>query len=171
MRLGKIRVRPRLRLGLSDNSKGMSVRIDGTAPRTSWPIPFVHSINPGGVEIEATHALGCSDFEKKITAQTPVGRIGRLGDITRSPRSWRRQILREILLGAVARLAPAPGWRKHDPKKGGYPLLDGLLGKPAGRLPALKYPAVMRRAEPMRMTFAGLEASIDFLSFNKTVNA
>src|SRR2546423_6686867 len=42
MRLGKIRVRPTLRLGLSDNSmsgnsKGRSVRIDGTAPRASWP--------------------------------------------------------------------------------------------------------------------------------------
>ena len=43
----------------------------------------VNSINPGGVETEGFHALGMpgSDFEKKMIAQTPLGRIGQPHDI------------------------------------------------------------------------------------------
>src|SRR5262249_51811680 len=43
----------------------------------------VNSINPGGVETEGTHAKGivCSDFQKKMVAQTPLGRFGQPEDI------------------------------------------------------------------------------------------
>ena len=43
----------------------------------------VNSINPGGVETEGTHTLGMigSDFEKQMTAQTPLGRLGQPQDI------------------------------------------------------------------------------------------
>ena len=43
----------------------------------------VNSINPGGVETEGTHAIGIigSDFEKQMTAQTPLGRMGQPTDI------------------------------------------------------------------------------------------
>jgi 3-oxoacyl-[acyl-carrier protein] reductase len=43
----------------------------------------VNSINPGGVETEGTHTAGVvgSDFEKQITAQTPLGRFGQPEDI------------------------------------------------------------------------------------------
>jgi 3-oxoacyl-[acyl-carrier protein] reductase len=43
----------------------------------------VNSINPGVVETEGTHAQGIpgSDFEKQLTAQTPLGRIGQPRDI------------------------------------------------------------------------------------------
>jgi len=43
----------------------------------------VNSINPGMIETEGTHAAGFigSDFEKGAVAQTPLGRIGQVGDI------------------------------------------------------------------------------------------
>jgi 3-oxoacyl-[acyl-carrier protein] reductase len=43
----------------------------------------VNSINPGGVETEGVHALGIigTDFEKDLTAKTPLGRIGQPNDI------------------------------------------------------------------------------------------
>ena len=43
----------------------------------------VNSINPGMVETEGTHTGGFigSDFEKAIVAQTPLGRVGQVGDI------------------------------------------------------------------------------------------
>jgi 3-oxoacyl-[acyl-carrier protein] reductase len=39
--------------------------------------------SPGVVETEGTHRVGFigSDFEKVLLAQTPLGRIGRPGDI------------------------------------------------------------------------------------------
>jgi 3-oxoacyl-[acyl-carrier protein] reductase len=43
----------------------------------------VNSVNPGGVETEGFHAGGFkgTDFEKQMTAQTPLGRLGQPGDI------------------------------------------------------------------------------------------
>ena len=43
----------------------------------------MNSVNPGTVETEGTHAQGIpdSDFRKQIEAQTPLGRIGQVGDI------------------------------------------------------------------------------------------
>jgi 3-oxoacyl-[acyl-carrier protein] reductase len=43
----------------------------------------VNSINPGGTETEGAHALGVigSEFEKRIIAQTPLGRFGQPADI------------------------------------------------------------------------------------------
>jgi 3-oxoacyl-[acyl-carrier protein] reductase len=43
----------------------------------------VNAIAPGGVETEGTHTLGVigSDFEKKLIADTPLGRIGQPNDI------------------------------------------------------------------------------------------
>ena len=43
----------------------------------------VNSINPGMVETEGVHTAGFaeSDFRKKIEADTPLGRIGQVGDI------------------------------------------------------------------------------------------
>ncbi len=43
----------------------------------------VNSINPGAVETEGYHAMGVpgSDFEKRMVAQTPLGRLGRPSDI------------------------------------------------------------------------------------------
>jgi len=43
----------------------------------------VNSINPGMVETEGVHAAGFmgSEFEKGAVAQTPLGRIGQVGDI------------------------------------------------------------------------------------------
>lgn len=43
----------------------------------------VNSINPGVVETEGTHAQGIpgSDFERQLSAQTPLGRIGQPRDI------------------------------------------------------------------------------------------
>lgn len=44
----------------------------------------VNSINPGPVETEGTHTAGIigSDSEKGLVAQTPLGRIGQVGDIS-----------------------------------------------------------------------------------------
>ena len=43
----------------------------------------VNSLNPGMVETEGTHSGGFigSDLEKAFVAQTPLGRVGRVGDI------------------------------------------------------------------------------------------
>ena len=43
----------------------------------------VNGLNPGGVETEGTHSAGMmgSDFEKRILANTPLGRIGQPNDI------------------------------------------------------------------------------------------
>jgi 3-oxoacyl-[acyl-carrier protein] reductase len=43
----------------------------------------VNAINPGLIETEGVHAAGFaeSDFRKQIEAQTPLGRIGQVGDI------------------------------------------------------------------------------------------
>lgn len=43
----------------------------------------VNSINPGGVETEGLHSAGIvgSDFEKRMVAQTPLGRLGQPSDI------------------------------------------------------------------------------------------
>lgn len=45
----------------------------------------VNSINPGGVETEGTHAAGIagSDFEKRMVAETPLGRIGQPADVAK----------------------------------------------------------------------------------------
>ncbi|RZU42743.1 SDR family NAD(P)-dependent oxidoreductase [Edaphobacter modestus] len=44
----------------------------------------VNSINPGMVETEGVHTAGFigTDFQKNFEAQTPLGRIGQVGDIT-----------------------------------------------------------------------------------------
>ena len=44
----------------------------------------VNSINPGMIETEGTHSAGFigSDFQTNFEAQTPLGRIGQVGDIT-----------------------------------------------------------------------------------------
>jgi len=44
----------------------------------------VNSINPGLVETEGTHTMGVigSDFEKSLVELTPLGRVGRVGDIS-----------------------------------------------------------------------------------------
>ncbi|WP_260703814.1 glucose 1-dehydrogenase [Edaphobacter flagellatus] len=44
----------------------------------------VNAINPGAVETEGVQAMGIlgTDFEKNIVAQTPLGRIGQVSDIT-----------------------------------------------------------------------------------------
>jgi len=66
----------------------------------------VNSINPGGVETEGAHQTGMigSDFEKKMVAETPLGRLGQPDDIApvavflASPRSgW---MTGEILLAS-----------------------------------------------------------------------
>jgi 3-oxoacyl-[acyl-carrier protein] reductase len=43
----------------------------------------VNAVNPGMVETEGMHAAGIaeSDFRKTVEAQTPLGRIGQVGDI------------------------------------------------------------------------------------------
>jgi 3-oxoacyl-[acyl-carrier protein] reductase len=45
----------------------------------------INSLNPGGVETEGVHAAGLmgSDFEKRVIAQTPLGRMGQPDDIGR----------------------------------------------------------------------------------------
>ena len=45
----------------------------------------VNSIAPGSVEAEGLHTTGVigTDFEKKLTADTPLGRLGQLEDIAK----------------------------------------------------------------------------------------
>jgi len=46
----------------------------------------VNSVNPGMIETEGVHAAGIhgSDFQKKIVAETPLGRIGQPDDIAKA---------------------------------------------------------------------------------------
>ncbi|MGH9829127.1 MAG: SDR family NAD(P)-dependent oxidoreductase [Blastocatellia bacterium] len=65
-------------------TKGAVDAITGVLARELGPRKIrVNSINPGIVETEGTHNGGFigSDFEKTLVAQTPLGRIGRVGDI------------------------------------------------------------------------------------------
>jgi 3-oxoacyl-[acyl-carrier protein] reductase len=65
-------------------TKGALDAITGVLARELGPRKIrVNSINPGMIETEGTHAGGFigSDFEKTFVAQTPLGRIGRVGDI------------------------------------------------------------------------------------------
>ncbi|HTS30152.1 MAG TPA: glucose 1-dehydrogenase [Bryobacteraceae bacterium] len=65
-------------------TKGAVDAITGVLARELGPRKIrVNSINPGGVETEGTHTAGIvgSDFERALTAQTPLGRFGQVGDI------------------------------------------------------------------------------------------
>jgi 3-oxoacyl-[acyl-carrier protein] reductase len=65
-------------------TKGALDAITGVLARELGPKKIrVNSINPGIVETEGTHTGGFigSDFEKGAVAQTPLGRIGQVGDI------------------------------------------------------------------------------------------
>jgi 3-oxoacyl-[acyl-carrier protein] reductase len=65
-------------------TKGAVDAITGGLARELGPKRIrVNSINPGIVETEGTHSAGFigSDFEKGAIAQTPLGRIGQVGDI------------------------------------------------------------------------------------------
>jgi 3-oxoacyl-[acyl-carrier protein] reductase len=65
-------------------TKGAVDAITGVLARELGPKRIrVNSINPGIVETEGTHSAGFigSDFEKGAIAQTPLGRIGQVGDI------------------------------------------------------------------------------------------
>jgi 3-oxoacyl-[acyl-carrier protein] reductase len=54
----------------------------------------VNSLNPGMVETEGVHAVGFigSDFQKKLEAETPLGRIANRKTSRTSPHSWLRTI-------------------------------------------------------------------------------
>jgi 3-oxoacyl-[acyl-carrier protein] reductase len=65
-------------------TKGALDAITGVLARELGPKNIrVNSINPGMVETEGTHTGGIigSEFEKGAVAQTPLGRIGQVGDI------------------------------------------------------------------------------------------
>jgi 3-oxoacyl-[acyl-carrier protein] reductase len=65
-------------------TKGAVDAITGVLARELGPRKIrVNSINPGIVETEGTVSAGYigSDFEKALSAQTPLGRTGRVGDI------------------------------------------------------------------------------------------
>jgi 3-oxoacyl-[acyl-carrier protein] reductase len=65
-------------------TKGAVDAITGVLSRELGPKKIrVNSLNPGMVETEGTHSGGFigSDFETGAVAQTPLGRIGRPGDI------------------------------------------------------------------------------------------
>src|SRR5258707_1394533 len=65
-------------------TKGALDAITGVLARELGPRKIrVNTINPGMVETEGTHTGGfiCSDFEKALVAQTPLGRIGQVTDI------------------------------------------------------------------------------------------
>jgi 3-oxoacyl-[acyl-carrier protein] reductase len=65
-------------------TKGAVDAITGVLARELGPKKIrVNSINPGIVETEGTHTGGFigSEFEKAAIAQTPLGRIGQVGDI------------------------------------------------------------------------------------------
>jgi 3-oxoacyl-[acyl-carrier protein] reductase len=65
-------------------TKGAVDAITGVLARELGPRKIrVNSINPGVVETEGTVSGGYigSDFEKALSAQTPLGRTGRVGDI------------------------------------------------------------------------------------------
>jgi len=55
-----------------------------TSPRRQEPRGIrVNSIEPGGVETEGLHALGIlgTEMEKRMVAETPLGRLGQPADI------------------------------------------------------------------------------------------
>ncbi len=65
-------------------TKGAVDAITGVLARELGPRKIrVNSINPGMVDTEGVRSAGFigSDFEKSMIAQTPLGRIGRVGDI------------------------------------------------------------------------------------------
>lgn len=65
-------------------TKGAVDAITGVLAKELGPRKIrVNAINPGMVETEGVHAAGFigSDFEKGAVAQTPLGRIGQVGDI------------------------------------------------------------------------------------------
>jgi 3-oxoacyl-[acyl-carrier protein] reductase len=65
-------------------TKGAVDAITGVLSRELGPKKIrVNALNPGMIETEGSHAAGFigSDFEKGITAQTPLGRIGQPDDI------------------------------------------------------------------------------------------
>jgi 3-oxoacyl-[acyl-carrier protein] reductase len=65
-------------------TKGAVDAITGVLARELGPKKIrVNALNPGMIETEGSHAAGFigSDFEKGITAQTLLGRIGQPGDI------------------------------------------------------------------------------------------
>lgn len=65
-------------------TKGAVDAVTGSLARELGPKKIrVNSINPGMVETEGAHSAGFigSDFEKGAVAQTPLGRIGKPGDI------------------------------------------------------------------------------------------
>ena len=65
-------------------TKGALDAITGVLARELGPRRIrVNSINPGVIETEGTHTGGIigSDFEKNLSAQTPLGRSGQVGDI------------------------------------------------------------------------------------------
>ncbi len=65
-------------------TKGAVDAITGVLSRELGPKKIrVNTLNPGIVETEGTHSAGFigSDFEKVVVAQTPLGRIGQVGDI------------------------------------------------------------------------------------------
>jgi 3-oxoacyl-[acyl-carrier protein] reductase len=65
-------------------TKGAVDAITGVLARELGPKKIrVNALNPGMIETEGSHSAGFigSDFEKGITAQTPLGRIGQPGDI------------------------------------------------------------------------------------------
>jgi 3-oxoacyl-[acyl-carrier protein] reductase len=65
-------------------TKGALDAITGVLARELGPRKIrVNTINPGMVETEGTHTAGMlgSDLEKALVAQSPLGRIGQVGDI------------------------------------------------------------------------------------------
>jgi 3-oxoacyl-[acyl-carrier protein] reductase len=65
-------------------TKGALDAITGVLARELGPRKIrVNSINPGVIETEGTHTGGIigSEFEKNLSAQTPLGRSGQVGDI------------------------------------------------------------------------------------------
>jgi len=65
-------------------TKGAVDSITGALAQELGPRKIrVNSLNPGMVETEGVHTAGFigSDFQKKIEAETPLGRIGQPGDI------------------------------------------------------------------------------------------
>jgi NAD(P)-dependent dehydrogenase (short-subunit alcohol dehydrogenase family) len=65
-------------------TKGAVDAITGALARELGPRKIrVNSVNPGPVQTEGTDAAGLtgSDFEKSLIAQTPLGRVGQVGDI------------------------------------------------------------------------------------------
>ena len=65
-------------------TKGAVDAVTGVLAKELGPKKIrVNSINPGPVETEGYHTVGVSgsDFEKQMVAQTPLGRVGKPGDI------------------------------------------------------------------------------------------